>query len=287
MDSKRINEWYRLTKPGIIYGNLISCAAGYTIVAGRNFILTRFLLILLSTSLIIASACVLNNILDRDIDLIMPRTKNRSIAINSIEIKDATTFAVILGTIGFSIIATNFSITTIVIGVIGFIDYVIFYSYFKRRSVHSTLVGTISGSAAIVAGYTAYTNHFDLFAGLLFLSMTAWQMPHFYAIAIYRRSEYLKAKLPLLSVIKGNKRTIFESIIYTVIYSLSIFGLYYFGYINSLFFITMSLISFAWIIYTVNGLSFEDKNYWARRNFKYSLYVLLAFSFLSYLRVFI
>jgi protoheme IX farnesyltransferase len=287
MDSKRINEWYRLTKPGIIYGNLISCAAGYTIVAGRNFILTRFLLILLSTSLIIASACVLNNILDRDIDLIMPRTKNRSIAINSIEIKDATTFAVILGTIGFSIIATNFSITTIVIGVIGFIDYVIFYSYFKRRSVHSTLVGTISGSAAIVAGYTAYTNHFDLFAGLLFLSMTAWQMPHFYAIAIYRRSEYLKAKLPLLSVIKGNKRTIFESIIYTDIYSLSIFGLYYFGYINSLFFITMSLISFAWIIYTVNGLSFEDKNYWARRNFKYSLYVLLAFSFLSYLRVFI
>jgi len=287
MDSKRINEWYRLTKPGIIYGNLISCAAGYTIVAGRNFILTRFLLILLSTSLIIASACVLNNILDRDIDLIMPRTKNRSIAINSIEIKDATTFAVILGTIGFSIIATNFSITTIVIGVIGFIDYVIFYSYFKRRSVHSTLVGTISGSAAIVAGYTAYTNHFDLFAGLLFLSMTAWQMPHFYAIAIYRRSEYLKAKLPLLSVIKGNKRTIFESIIYTDIYSLSIFGLYYFGYINFLFFIIMSLISFAWIFYTVNGLSFEDKNYWARRNFKYSLYVLLAFSFLSYLRVFI
>jgi len=287
MDSKRINEWYRLTKPGIIYGNLISCAAGYTIVAGRNFILTRFLLILLSTSLIIASACVLNNILDRDIDLIMPRTKNRSIAINSIEIKDATTFAVILGTIGFSIIATNFSITTIVIGVIGFIDYVIFYSYFKRRSVHSTLVGTISGSAAIVAGYTAYTNHFDLFAGLLFLSMTAWQMPHFYAIAIYRRSEYLKAKLPLLSVIKGNKRTIFESIIYTDIYSLSIFGLYYFGYINFLFFIPMSLISFAWIFYTVNGLSFEDKNYWARRNFKYSLYVLLAFSFLSYLRVFI
>jgi len=287
MDSKRINEWYRLTKPGIIYGNLISCAAGYTIVAGHNFILTRFLLILLSTSLIIASACVLNNILDRDIDLIMPRTKNRSIAINSIEIKDATTFAVILGTIGFSIIATNFSITTIVIGVIGFIDYVIFYSYFKRRSVHSTLVGTISGSAAIVAGYTAYTNHFDLFAGLLFLSMTAWQMPHFYAIAIYRRSEYLKAKLPLLSVIKGNKRTIFESIIYTDIYSLSIFGLYYFGYINFLFFIPMSLISFAWIFYTVNGLSFEDKNYWARRNFKYSLYVLLAFSFLSYLRIFI
>jgi len=287
MDSKRFKEWYRLTKPGIIYGNLISCAAGYTIVAGRNFILTRFLLILLSTSLIIASACVLNNILDRDIDLIMPRTKNRSIAINSIEIKDATTFAVILGTIGFSIIAIYFSIPTIAIGVIGFIDYVIFYSYFKRRSVHSTLVGTISGSAAIVAGYTAYTNHFDLFAGLLFLSMTAWQMPHFYAIAIYRRSEYLKAKLPLLSVIKGNKRTIFESIIYTDIYSLSIFGLYYFGYINFLFFIIMSLISFAWIFYTVNGLSFEDKNFWARRNFKYSLYVLLAFSFLSYLRVFI
>ena len=89
MDSKRLKEWYKLTKPGIIYGNLISCAAGYTIVAGKNFILSRFLLILISTTFIIASACVLNNILDRDIDLKMERTRNRALAINSIAIKDA------------------------------------------------------------------------------------------------------------------------------------------------------------------------------------------------------
>jgi protoheme IX farnesyltransferase len=287
MDSKNLKEWYKLTKPGIIYGNLISCAAGYTIVAGKHFVLTRFLLILISTSFIIASACVLNNIVDKDIDLKMPRTKNRSLAIDTIKIRDAATYAVVLGTIGFSLIAINFSAATIAIGIAGFIDYLILYSYFKRRSVHSTLIGTISGSAAIVAGYTAYTNRLDVFALLLFISMTAWQMPHFYAIAIYRRTEYLKAKIPLLSVVKGIKRTQIESIVYTILYSLSIFGLYYFGYISTFFFAVMSLVSFAWIIFAVNGLSVENKDIWAKKNFKYSLYILLLFSVLSYSRVFI
>ncbi len=287
MDSKRLKEWYKLTKPGIIYGNLISCAAGYTIVAGKNFILSRFLLILISTTFIIASACVLNNILDRDIDLKMERTRNRALAMNSIAIKDAATYAVILGTIGFSLISIYFSIATIIVGIAGFLDYVILYSYFKRRSTHSTLIGTISGSAAIVAGYTAYTDRFDLFALMLFISMTTWQMPHFYAIAIYRKNEYLKAKIPLLSVIKGIKRTQYESIAYTVAYSLSIFGLYYFSYIDTFFFVVMSLVSFAWIIFAVNGLSVENKNLWAKKDFKYSLYILLIFSVLSYSKVFV
>lgn len=90
------------------------------------------------------------------------------------------------------------------LAVIGFVIYVGVYSlYMKRKSVYGTLIGSLSGAAPPVIGYCAVTGQFDTGALILLLIFSLWQMPHSYAIAIFRFKDYQAANIPVLPVIKG------------------------------------------------------------------------------------
>ncbi|MEI7838340.1 MAG: heme o synthase, partial [bacterium] len=248
MVSKILKKYYRLVKPGIIYGNLLTCAAGFVIAYNHPFNFRLFVLVLLSTSLVIASACVLNNIIDIDIDSKMKRTNKRALVEGTIKIKNAYIFATVLGILGFLILLFQINITTFIVGLIAFIDYVVIYGYAKRNSIYGTLVGTIAGSASIVAGYTAATNELNVCALILFLIMTFWQMPHFYAIAIYRKKDYKQANIPVMPIIKGNKRTKIEIIFYSFCFLISLISLRIFGYVDNYFIMVVGIISIYWLI---------------------------------------
>src|SRR5690606_14013888 len=100
----------------------------------------------------------------------------------------ALTFGVLLGVAGLSTLWLYTNPLVVIIGVIGFIDYVWLYGAWTKRSTwHGTLVGSISGAIPILAGYVAASGQIDLGAILVFLVLFFWQMPEFYSIAIYRR----------------------------------------------------------------------------------------------------
>ena len=198
-----IKTYYLLTKPGIIYGNSINTAGGFLLAAKGVIDPLLFLAALIGTAFVIGSACVFNNYIDREIDEKMARTKKRALVTGDIPVKNALIFGTLLGILGFLILFSYTNLLTGVIGVIGVVMYVVVYGYFKRRTVHGTLIGSISGAIPPVAGYTAVTNLIDTGAILLFLILVFWQMPHFYAIAVYRIEDYKKAGIPVLSVVKG------------------------------------------------------------------------------------
>ncbi len=285
MVSKDIKKYYRLAKPGIIYGNLLTCAAGFVIAYKHPFNFSLFILVLLSTSLVIASACVLNNIIDIDIDSKMKRTNKRALVEGTIKIKNAYIFATVLGILGFLILLFQINITTFIVGLIAFIDYVVIYGYAKRNSIYGTLVGTIAGSASIVAGYTAATNELNVCALILFLIMTFWQMPHFYAIAIYRKKDYKQANIPVMPIIKGNKRTKIEIIFYSFCFLISLISLRIFGYVDNYFMMVVGIISIYWLIYGLSGLNNKNIDVWARKMFKLSLLVLLVLCIMIFLKL--
>lgn len=272
--------YYYLTKPGIIYGNLLSTAAGFFLASHRYINLLTFFGVMVGTGCIIAAACVCNNYMDREIDSKMERTKKRAFVTGKIDPRNGFIFAAVLGFIGIFLLLRFTNFLTLVIGAIGFIDYVILYGISKRRSIHGTLVGTISGSMPIVAGYTAVTNRFDMGALLLFLILSFWQMPHFYAIAVYRLKDYTAASIPVFPAKKGIKLTKIHMLFYLNGFIITTLLLPLFVKIGFLYVIVMILLNGYWLWRTLEGFRVPNAEMWARKNFFTSLIALTIFSVL-------
>jgi protoheme IX farnesyltransferase len=269
-----LNAFYQLTKPGIIYGNLITAAAGFLLAAGSHVNWRLLIASLVGTSLVIASACVFNNCLDRKIDRKMARTRKRALVSGVIAVRDALIFGAVLGSIGFAILIAFTNWLVVAIGAAALSTYVGLYGLAKRRSIHGTLVGSLPGAAPPLAGYVAARGHFDWGAWLVFLIMVLWQMPHFYAIAIYRLDDYRAAALPVLPVIKGITATRRQITAYIVAFLLASIALFAFGYAGYGYLAIVVLAGGWWL-----GQSFRPASsdqIWARRMFLSSLAVVLA-----------
>ena len=285
---EKIGLYYSLTKPGVTYGNAITAVAGYLLATGSSFDVVRFLALTVGITLVIASACVINNFFDQDIDRLMTRTKTRALVAGKLPGRNAVIFSILLGVIGIALLYAYTNLLTVCVALFGWVVYVVFYGMLsKRMSIHGTLVGSVSGAAPIVAGYTAVTNQLDLGAWLLFAVLFLWQMPEFYSIAVYRQKEYAKAKVPVMSVVKGIKSTKIQILIYTVLFVLATLALTYFGYTGYTYALIMGALGANWIWIGMEGQSTKDDDTWARKMFRFSLVILLAFSGLISLEAFL
>jgi protoheme IX farnesyltransferase len=129
-----------------------------------------------------------------------------------------------------------------------------------------------------VVGYTAASGHLDGAAVLLFLILVFWQMPHFYAIAMYRLDDYASAKLPVLPVKKGIRRTKYEMLAYIIGFIVVSLALAVYGYAGYFYEIVVGVLGLGWLWKWSNGLKAESDAKWARGMFKYSLIVLMVMS---------
>ena len=271
--------YYRLTKPGIIYGNALTAIAGYFFGAAGQPLAITFFGMLIGICTVMASACVYNNVLDRDIDKKMSRTKNRALVSGAVSPQRALGFATGLLIFGIVVLLVCTNLLTLGIALFGHFAYVVLYGYAKRTTVHGTLVGTISGATPPVIGYVAATGKLDVNALLLFLILVAWQMPHFFAIAIFRRDDYASAGIPVLPVVRGLKNTRFQIVVYALLYVVSIGLLGLLGTAGLMWTLLMVLAGSYWLYLCLEPVSETltiDK--WARRQFRCSLVVLLLFS---------
>ena len=272
-----IKRYYSLTKPGVLYGNALTVAAGYFLAAQGDINIALFLAVFIGSSFIIASACVINNYLDQDIDAVMERTKTRALVAGKIKGSRAVIFSAVLGIGGLAILLLYTNLLVAILGIIGFITYVFFYGMLsKRMSPHGTLIGSISGAIPILAGYCAVTGTIDTGAVLVFIILFAWQFPEFYSIAIYRFKEYKAAGIPLLPIVRGLRRTKIEILIYTIVFVISSLLLTYYGYTGVVYFVVMAALGVYWIWLAIKGFYTSDDDRWARQMFKFSMFTILG-----------
>jgi protoheme IX farnesyltransferase len=286
IDTKVIDKYYFLTKPGIVYGNAMTAAAGFLLASNGHVNFWDLLILLLGTSLIIASACVFNNYIDRGIDAKMVRTKKRATASGKISALAVNLYGAVLGILGFAFL-TQTNLITFVIGLTAFISYVILYGYAKRKTMHGTLIGTIPGSAPLIAGYTAVTNSLDLAVLLLFLIMFTWQMAHFYSIAIFRLKDYQNAGIPVMPAARGIRFTKLQIIAYIFVFIIAVIDLSFFGYTGLSFLFVISGLGIYWLFKAIDGFKVRSDTKWARGMFGFSLIVLLALSVMISLNSFL
>lgn len=278
---RRSRSYLQLIKPGITLSNTISGVAGFFLAASFvAFSWAVFVGAIGGIAFIIASACVMNNILDRNIDKQMKRTAKRDVASGVISIPKALVFGIILGLIGFGLLAFLTNTLTVVLGVVAYIWYVAIYGLAKRTTVYSTLIGGVAGALPPVAGYTALTGTIDAGAIILFLILFFWQMPHFYAIAMFRQSDYASANLPVWSVKYGMKSSKLQILVFTIVFAIVFALLTVFNYTGIVYLLGSLALSGYWLYKGVSLYSKVDDVKWARTMFGVSLLVMLAMSLL-------
>ncbi len=274
-----LKHFIQITKPGIIFGNVLSVAGGFFLAAQGHVDFMLFLATVIGTSLVVASGCVFNNWIDRDIDIKMERTKNRAMVQGLISSKVALVYATLLGVAGLGLLYVQANALAALFGLIGFIIYVGFYSlYLKRKSVHGTLVGSLSGAMPPVIGYCAVSGTFDLAALTLLVMFSLWQMPHSYAIGIFRFNDYLAASIPVLPVKRGILVAKKHILWYIVAFLAATLMLTFGGYAGMSYLAVAAAMGMYWLYMAWTGYKAKDDRLWARKLFVFSIFTITALS---------
>ena len=274
-----IKKYILVTKPGIIFGNLVTAAAGF-LLASKGRIDTAVLMVFLTgISLVIASGCVFNNCIDRKMDRKMDRTRHRVLAQGLMSPKAAVFYATLLGASGMVLLwsATNMLCAAIVL--MGFAIYVVVYSlYLKRNSVYGALIGSLAGAAPPLSGYCAAGNRFDMGALIILSIFTLWQMPHCYAIAIYRFKDYAAAGIPVLPVHRGMPTTKKHIVAYILAFTAAALMLTVGGYAGYGYLAVTAAMGLSWLWMALAGFKRSDERVWAKKLFIFSIVTIAVLS---------
>ncbi|SEO17663.1 heme o synthase [Paenibacillus sp. OV219] len=272
-------EYVALTKPKLIRLNAFAAFGGFWVASKWDIDWMLMIYMLIGSGLVMASACVINNYWDRELDKKMERTKNRALPTNRLKPANVLIYGIILGIIGSIILFTLVNPLSGWLGLLGFFVYVVVYTmWLKRTSTWSTSLGGVSGAMPPVIGYCAVTGSVDAGAWILFALLFLWQPAHFWSLAIRRVEEYREAGFPLLPVVKGIKRTKLQMQPYILLLIPTGILMFTYGYVGYAFLIISLLGSVLWLAHTLAGLKTADTNKWARTNFFISInYLMIVF----------
>lgn len=269
-----VRAYYWLSKPGIVYGNTIALLVGFFFYSLADSVAPNVWLLLgsvVGTALIMASACVANNIFDRDMDVYMARTNARALVTGTIGVVPAAIYSAVLLLISSTILYLTNPIA-MYLGLAGWVSYAVIYTYAKRVTYHATLIGTVPGAVPPLIGYYAAGGDSLAVASTLFMVLVTWQMVHFYAIAIFRQQEYAKAHVPIVTQVKGLDTTIQYIQIWTYLSGLTLLATTLYG---SWVYMLLTVMLFAWW-FRVTLYHADDSVLWARKVFFSSLLFLVV-----------
>jgi heme o synthase len=273
-------NYYLLIKPGIILGNLITFAAGFLLASKGIIDFWLFFQTLAGLTFIMASACVFNNYIDRQIDEKMERTKNRALVTGLISERRAILFAISLVILGNLVLFAYTNLLAMFVADLGFFVYVVLYSLWKCHTIYGTAIGSIAGAIPPVVGYCAVSNHFDIGALILFMMLVLWQMPHFFSIALFHLDDYATAGIPVLPIKKGLLRTKIHMVVYIFAFILVATLLTFFNYTGYAYLIVATAIGLAWLGLCIKGFKSDDHELWGRHMFRLSLVLIAIICFM-------
>ena len=216
--SSRFTDYYELTKPRLNFLVLVTTFVGAYIAArynGQTVFDGTIFAAMLFTAMTAASAGVLNQAIERDLDRRMRRTANRAIPSGRISRFEATVFGVALGLCGIGGLVLFVNVLTAALGLATIATYLFIYTPLKTRSPLNTLVGAITGALPPAMGVTAVTGSITPLAAALFALLFVWQMPHFFGLALMYRDDYAAGGFRMLpSELGGDRRTRTQALLF-------------------------------------------------------------------------
>jgi protoheme IX farnesyltransferase len=220
----RVRAYIALTKPRIIELLLITTIPAMVLATrdlpGMN--LGEWLRLafwtMLAGTLAAGSANAINQYLDRDIDLLMTRTRRRPLPAHDVTPENALVFGIVLGIISIALMAFYVNLVSALLTLLAIAFYVVVYTILLKRSTPQNIViGGAAGALPPVIGWAAVTGSVEIPALFLFALVFYWTPPHFWALALRIRKDYEAARVPMLPVVKGVPETARQIGLYTIL----------------------------------------------------------------------
>ena len=208
------NTILELTKYRLSLSVIFSSIAGY-LIAMDYFLIETFLLLFFGGFFLVGASNGFNQIIERERDSIMDRTKNRPIPLGKISPRSAFIICLIMILSGIVLLyLINFR--TAFFGLLSALIYLFIYTPLKTRTPLCVFFGAIPGAIPFMLGWIAATNKFGIEPGVLFMIQFFWQFPHFWAIGWLSDDDYKKAGFKMLPTGKKDKSTAFQIVFYTI-----------------------------------------------------------------------
>jgi protoheme IX farnesyltransferase len=285
-----VRAYIALTKPRIIELLLVTTVPAMVLATravpgiqlGHWLWLTVWTLV--GGTLAAGSANAINCYLDRDIDLLMARTRRRPLPAHEVDPERAVVFGIVLGAVAFAVLAFFVNLLAAFLGLLAIAFYVVVYTIFLKRSTPQNIViGGAAGALPPVIGWAAVTGNVGVPALLLFALVFYWTPPHFWALSLRIRKDYAAAGVPMLPVVRGIPETTRQIGLYTILMvaiSLILFAVGRMGpiYLAAAVILGALFLRQAWGLWR-RGDSEEDSTAGAIRLYKYSIsYLTLLFA---------
>ena len=213
-----LGDYVALTKPRIIELLLVTTVP--TMIVAERGLPSLWLVAatVLGGTLAAGGANAMNMVVDRDIDRVMARTRNRPLASGRLSARAALTFAIGIELAAFAFLWATVNLLSAALAVAACLFYVFVYTlWLKRSSASNIVIGGAAGAVPVLVGWTAVTNSLDWPPVVLFAVIFYWTPPHFWALAIRYRDDYARANVPMLPVVASLHTTAVRIVLYTLL----------------------------------------------------------------------
>ena len=277
-----VSDYLSLLKPRVMSLAVFTSVCGLLLAPG---VLHPFLSLtaILCISLGAGASGAINMWYDRDIDGAMKRTQNRAIPMGKIKPQDVLGFGVFLAVASVIILGLTINYFAAFLLACSIAFYIFIYTiWLKRKTHHNIVVGGAAGAFPPMIGWACVTGDLSIFPFLLFLIIFVWTPPHFWALALFKDTEYSKVSIPMLPVVYGKKVTKFQVMLYSVVLNFVSLLPFFLGFSGIYYFFPSIILNLLFSFYAFSLINSSDKNNDERasRLFKYSiLYLYLIFVF--------
>jgi len=213
--ANKLSDYAQLVKLKLSTLVVVTTAFGYLLALRNHWmeVSAHLMLTLIGAFMVVGSANAFNQVLERELDSLMERTKGRPLPSGRMGLFEAVFAATFLAALGLTILALFTNWLTVLLSSLAFCLYVFAYTPLKRKTEFCSLIGAISGAIPPVMGWTAVRNELSPDALALFALQFLWQFPHFWAIAWLYREDYQKVGFKMLPV-KGDLNSVTRQTVY-------------------------------------------------------------------------
>lgn len=273
--------YFALTKPRIMSLLLFTTLAALLIAVREHPLPTwTFMRILVGTmvggALASGGAAALNCYVDRDIDLVMGRTRFRAIPAGILKPEQVLSFGIVLSALSIAVLWPMTNFLAAALALCGNLFYVLIYTaWLKRSTTQNIVIGGIAGAIPPLVGWAAVTGSLSLPPILLFVIITYWTPAHFWALALLIRRDYSRAKIPMLPSVTSEEHAAWQILVYSLLVVIASLLLYSVHAMGALYLVA-ALILGAGFILQAWRLRTNSTPRQAHRTFMYSNYYLAA-----------
>ena len=269
-------DYLELCKPNVVALMLLTSLIGMLLATDQTVPITVLIFGNLGIALCAGSAAAVNHIVDRHVDDKMARTLNRPLAQGRLKTENAVIFALITGMLGMAVLLVFTNVLTAWLTLASLVGYAFVYTMFlKRATPQNIVIGGLAGAAPPLLGWTAVTGEVHHNALLLVLIIFAWTPPHFWALAVHRKDEYAKAKIPMLPVTHGEYYTKINILLYTLLLIVVTTMPYLTGMFGWLYLVSSLLLGLGFLYWAIVMLRSKGGNS-GMKTFQYSIVYLMV-----------